>query len=65
VRGSLPPVRLEITPKPDPGVRAAIRRALGAGGSEPGHPSHASRWRRAGLRYATALPRSRRGATRA
>jgi hypothetical protein len=59
-------VRLEITPKPEPGVRAAIARALEAAiAPSPGPDAYQSRWRLAGLRYATARPRKRRGATRA
>jgi hypothetical protein len=59
-------VQLEIRPTPDPGVRAAIRRAVEASNSlllAP--PAYRSRWRKAGLDYAAARPRKRRGATRA
>ncbi len=52
-----------IRPTPDSGVRAAIQRVVEA--RLPKHPAYGSRWRRAGLDYAAARPRKRRGATRA
>jgi hypothetical protein len=59
-------VRLEIRPTPDPGVRAAIERAVEASNTVSLAPSaYRSRWRKAGLDYAAARPRKRRGATRA
>lgn len=59
-------MRLVIRPNPDPGVRAAIERAVEASDSlllAP--PAYRSRWRKAGLDYAAGRPRKRRGATRA
>jgi hypothetical protein len=59
-------VRLVIQPTPDPGVRAAIQRAVEASNSLLLAPSaYRSRWRKAGLDYAAGRPRKRRGATRA
>ena len=59
-------MQLEIRPTPDPGVRAAISRAIEASTGLVAAPSaYRSRWRKAGLDYAAARPRKRRGATRA
>jgi hypothetical protein len=59
-------VRLVIRPTPDPGVRAAIHRAVEASDSLLVAPlAYRSRWRKAGLDYAAARRRRRRGATRA
>jgi hypothetical protein len=55
-------VNLRLSPEPPEEERAAILRVLGR--PRP-HPAYASRWRKAGLVYATARPRKRRGATRA
>ena len=63
---SLPAVRLEIAPKPEPDVRAAIARVLEASDGQVLAPAaFRSRWRLAGLRFATGRPRRRRGAARA
>lgn len=71
----MPAVELEIQPEPDPAEREAISRAierLVAGGTMP--VAYRSGWRDAGIAenieagktaYATARPRSNRGATRA
>ena len=65
-RFSLGSVRFEIQPPADDGVAEAIRRAVRASNSLLlDHPAYRSRWRRAGLDYATARPRRRRGAARA
>jgi hypothetical protein len=58
-------VELEIRPSPEPAVRDAIRRAVASNRLLLAHPAYRSRWRLAGLRYATARPRRSRGATRA
>ncbi len=59
-------MRFEIRPVPDSGVRAAIERAVEASNTVLLAPSaYRSRWRKAGLDYAAARPRKRRGATRA
>ncbi|MDX6423062.1 MAG: hypothetical protein QOI67_533 [Gaiellaceae bacterium] len=59
-------MRLVIQPIPDADVRAAIQRAVEASNSLLLAPSaYRSRWRKAGLDYAAARPRKRRGATRA
>src|SRR4029453_7434263 len=63
----LPAVRVEIRPEPPEGGTAeAIRRAVRPSNTVSlAPPALQSAWRRAGLDYATALPRSSRGAGRA
>jgi hypothetical protein len=59
-------MRIVIRPTPEPGVGAAIQRAVEASNSLSLAPTaYRSRWRKAGLDYAAARPRKRRGATRA
>ncbi len=59
-------MRIVIHPTPDPGVDAAIHRAVKASNSLLLAPSaYRSRWRKAGLVYAAGRPRKRRGAARA
>ena len=58
-------MQLEIRPTPDPGVRTAISRAIEATSLLRAPSPYRSRWRKAGLDYAAARPRKRRGATRA
>jgi hypothetical protein len=55
-------MEIRLSPEPSDGERAAIVRALER--RRP-HPAYASRWRKAGLDYATARPRKRAGAARA
>lgn len=55
-------MNLRLSPEPSAEERAAIMRVLAR---QRTHPAYASRWRKAGLVYATARPRKRRGATRA
>jgi hypothetical protein len=59
-------MRIVIRPTPDPSVGAAIQQAVEARNSPSLGPfAYRSRWRKAGLDYAAARPRKRRGATRA